>query len=174
MQRTQSQADPSRLTGREPKPGEWLEPGDFASVIRLTPLVSIDLIIRAPDRRVLVGRRKNEPAKDTLFVPGSRITKNETLAKAFERIAREELGIQLRIQQAKFRGAFEHFYATNRFEVAGFGTHYIVLAYEVTLSLDLAELPAEQHGEYVWKTEAELLASSEVHENTKAYCRGIP
>jgi colanic acid biosynthesis protein WcaH len=153
----------------EPKPGQWLKQSDFADIVRLTPLVSIDLILRSPEGRVLVGRRKNEPAKNTFFVVGSRITKNETIAAAFERIAREELGIQLHISQARFRGAFEHFYTTNRFEAGGFGTHYIVLAYELRLSLDTAALPAEQHGEYAWRTEAELLASPEVHENTKAY-----
>lgn len=158
-------------TRPEPKPGEWLEARDFAEVIRLTPLVSIDLIVRSPDGRVLVGRRKHEPARNTLFVVGSRITKNETLAGAFERIAQEELGVSLEIRRAKFRGAYEHFYPTNRFEVEGFGTHYVVLAYEVTVALDAAALPAEQHGEYVWKTVADLLASPEVHENTKAYFR---
>ncbi|MEI6785867.1 MAG: hypothetical protein WCQ21_33695, partial [Verrucomicrobiota bacterium] len=32
-----------------------------------------------------------------------------------------------------------------------------------------ALLPMDQHGEYAWKTEAELLGSPEVHEHTKAY-----
>jgi len=158
----------------EPKPGEWLDPAAFAEVIRLTPLVSIDLIVRSPQGRVLVGKRKHEPAKNTFFVAGSRITKNETLAGAFERIAREELGFPLRLDHSKFRGAYEHFYPTNRFEAAGFGTHYVVLAYEVTLDAEPKSLPLDQHGEYAWMTVAELLASPEVHDNTKAYFRAEP
>ena len=60
-----------------------IEAREFANVIRLTPLVAIDLIVRSPQQRVLVGRRINEPAKGLLFVPGSRISKNETRTRAF-------------------------------------------------------------------------------------------
>jgi colanic acid biosynthesis protein WcaH len=69
--------NPSPFTSqtlREPKPGEWIAPNEFAEVIRLTPLVAIDLIVRSPEAKVLVGRRVNEPAKGLLFVP-KRISK---------------------------------------------------------------------------------------------------
>jgi colanic acid biosynthesis protein WcaH len=154
---------------REPAPGEWIKPAEFANIIRLTPLVAIDLIVRSPDGKVLVGRRTNEPAKNLLFVPGSRISKNETRAAAFRRITREELGVPLEIEQARFVGVFDHIYPTNRFERDGFGTHYVTLAYELDLSLDKGLLPADQHCEYLWLTPAQLLNSAEVHENTKAY-----
>jgi colanic acid biosynthesis protein WcaH len=153
----------------EPKPGEWIEPEEFANVIRLTPLVAIDLVVRSPEGRVLVGRRTNEPARGCLFVPGSRISKNETLAVAFQRITREELGTSVPIERARLLGVYEHLYPTNRFERPGFGTHYIVLAHELALTLDPAALPKDQHGEYLWLLPQELLSSSEVHANTKAY-----
>lgn len=156
---------------REPKPGEWIPPDEFAEVIRLTPLVAIDLVVRSPDGRVLVGRRLNEPAKGVFFVPGSRITKNETRAAAFERITREELGTALSICRARFLGAFEHIYPTNRFELPGFGTHYLTLAYELPLSPDELLLPNDQHGEYLWMLPNEVLSSPGVHDNTKAYFR---
>ncbi len=155
----------------EPKPGEWIAPEDFANVIRLTPLVAIDLIVRSPEGRVLVGRRINEPAKGLLFVPGSRISKNETRAAAFARITTEELGIHAPLEQGRFVGVYEHLYPTNRFERPGFGTHYITLAYELQLSLDPAKLPTDQHGEYLWLTPEELVQSREVHDHTKAYFR---
>ena len=153
----------------EPKPGQWLQPADFNSIVRLTPLVAIDLIVRSPDGRVLVGRRNNEPAKGRFFVPGGRITKNETLAAAFRRISLVELGMEKTMEQARFLGVYEHFYATNNLEQPGFGTHYVTLAYEVTTPMQAASLPKEQHAEYRWQTEAELLRCPEVHENTKAY-----
>jgi len=81
----------------EPKPGEWIPKDEFAEVVRLTPLIAIDLIVQSPEGRVLVGRRINEPAKGLLFVPGSRISKNETRAAAFKRVSREELGVELPI-----------------------------------------------------------------------------
>ncbi len=156
----------------EPKPGEWLPAADFEQIVRLTPLVAIDLVVRSPRGEVLVGRRKNEPARGMLFVPGSRITKNETRAAAFRRIAREELGVDVPIDAARLLGAYEHFYPTNRFEKAGFGTHYIVLAYELVLPLRTADLPKDQHGEYLWLEPQALLKSPEVHANTKAYFGG--
>ena len=33
----------------ELKPGQTLEPEDFDRVVRLTPLVSIDLVLKSPD-----------------------------------------------------------------------------------------------------------------------------
>ena len=146
-----------------------MKPEEFESVIRLTPLVAIDLVVRSPDGRVLVGRRVNEPAKDVFFVPGGRITKNETRAAAIRRISREELGTEITLKAARFLSVNEHFYPTNRFSKKGFGTHYITLAYEVPLSLAIDRLPRDQHGEYVWMSPDELLRSPEVHENTKAY-----
>lgn len=155
----------------EPKPGQRMEPEDFNSIVRLTPLVAIDLIVRSPDRRVLVGRRTNEPAKGCLFIPGGRITKNETFAAAFRRVSLAELGVEKRIEEARFLGVYEHFYSTNNLRQPGFGTHYVTLAYEVTSPVQDASLPREQHAEYLWLTEAEVLSCPEVHENTKAYFR---
>jgi colanic acid biosynthesis protein WcaH len=153
----------------EPKPGQWLEAKDFANVVRLTPLVSIDILVRSPEGRVLVGRRKYEPARDTFFLVGGRITKNESRAAAFKRLTRGELGLERSLEEARFLGVYDHFYPANRFEQAGFGTHYVVLGYELVLAVMPTALPLEQHGEYAWMTEAELLASPAVHGNTKAY-----
>jgi colanic acid biosynthesis protein WcaH len=166
MDRRKLQAKPQR---REPKPGEWMRPEEFEDVVRLTPLVAIDLLVRSPDGRVLLGRRVNEPAKGVLFVPGGRISKNESLKAAFRRVSREELGKQHSMGNARFLGVHEHFYRTNRFAKKGFGTHYITLAYELELDLAIEDLPNDQHGEYVWMTPAQLLRSREVHLNTKAY-----
>jgi colanic acid biosynthesis protein WcaH len=153
----------------EPMPGQRLEPEDFDSVVRLTPLVAIDLVVRSLDGRILLGRRKSEPAKGWFFTTGGRITKNETLAAAFRRISSAELGVEKRIEEARFLGVYEHFYATNNHERAGFGTHYVVLAHELTSPIQDLPLPMDQHGEFAWLTEAELLLCPEVHANTKAY-----
>ncbi len=155
----------------EPKPGEWMDEAEFEAVVRLTPLVSIDLIVRSPDGKVLLGHRINEPAKGFYFAPGGRVSKNETLDAAFRRISREELGIEGDIRSSRFMGVYEHFYPTNRMQKPGFGTHYIVLAYELTLPLAIDKLPKDQHGEYAWMSIAEVLSSPKVHENTKAYFR---
>jgi hypothetical protein len=52
---------------------------EFAHVVRLAPLVSIDLVIRDNEQKVLVALRTNEPAKGVYFVPGGCILKNEAI-----------------------------------------------------------------------------------------------
>lgn len=155
----------------EPKPGEKLSRTDFESVVRLTPLVSIDIVVRRPDGKILVGRRKNEPARGVFFVVGGRITKNETVAAAFRRLTVQELGLAKDRSEARFLGVFDHIYPTNALHNPEFGTHYVVLGYELVLRENKVDLPTDQHGEYAWFTEAEILAHPEVHENTKAYFR---
>src|SRR5206468_6473609 len=137
------------------KPEAWLEPQDFERVVRFTPLVSIDIVVRSKDGHVLLGRRKNEPARNSFFVPGGRITKNERLEDAFKRITAAELGVQLELDQARFIGVYEHIYQENVFRKEGFGTHYIVLAYELILTEPPASLPTQQHEDYVLKMERE-------------------
>ena len=82
-----------------------------------------------------------------------------------------ELGVEKTMKEARFLGVYEHFFSTNNHEQPGFGTHYVTLAYEVTSPVQDAWLPKDQHAEYLWKTEAELLSSPEVHENSKVYFR---
>src|SRR5262249_22225690 len=110
-----------------------LSDDDFSQIVRLAPLVSVDLILRDAGRNVLVALRTNEPAKGFYFVPGGCIRKGETIENAFLRILKAETGCSVRFGDARFLGGFEHFYTTNRFRFAGSGTHYVVLAYEVRL-----------------------------------------
>ena len=147
-----------------------LPPEIFDLVVQHTPLVSFDLVVRDARRRLLVGRRVNRPAQDTWFVPGGRIEKDERLAAAFKRITRVELGVEIELDATSFVGCFEHFYADNRSNRPGFGTHYVVLAHEIK-GRYFESLPKDQHTAYRWMSDAEALGDPEVHENTKAYCR---
>lgn len=145
---------------------------DFLDVVRLTPLVAIDLIGRDAEARVLIGHRRNRPARDTWFVPGGRIHKDETLDAAFARIADAELGIaRLARSTARFEGVFEHHYEDNFAAEPGVSTHYIVLAYALQLTSTVPVGRLDQHSEYLWLSPAALLARPDVHENTKAYFR---
>src|SRR6266567_6476666 len=111
------------LMAYEPKPGEKLPLEDFKNIVTQTPLVSIDLIVRQADGRVWLGRRSNQPAKGTFFVPGGRITKNETRTAAFERITLAELGVQIKLSEATFLGPYDHIYKEKWFEDVAFGTN---------------------------------------------------
>jgi colanic acid biosynthesis protein WcaH len=145
---------------------------DFLDVVRLTPLVAIDLLVRDADGRVLLGHRRNRPARGTWFVPGGRILKDETLDAAFSRIADAELGIaKLARSSARFEGVFEHHYSDNFAGEPGVSTHYIVLAYALSLASAQPVGRPDQHSGYLWLTPHQLLARDDVHENTKAYFR---
>ena len=145
---------------------------DFLDVVRLTPLVSIDLIVSDVHGRILVGRRRNRPARGTWFVPGGRILKDETLDAAFARIAAAELGIEnLARSAARFDGVFEHHYGDNFANEPDVSTHYVVLAYAVSLPGTAPLGRPDQHSDYLWLSPTELLARTDVHENTKAYFR---
>jgi colanic acid biosynthesis protein WcaH len=144
---------------------------EFSCVVRYAPLPSIDLIIRDPDRMVLVGLRTNEPAKNCYFVPGGVIQKNETIELAFARILRAETGYFASQSDARFLGVFQHFYSTNRFGDPAYGTHYVVLAYELQLDYRPAIILDAQHSESKWMAVPDLIVASDVHENTKAYFR---
>lgn len=141
----------------------WLE------VIQRAPLVSIDLIVRDTQGRVLLGLRTNRPAQDTWFVPGGVIRKGETLDQAFARIAQVELGLSLLRQDALYRGVYEHFYDDNFAGEPGIPTHYVVHAYEITVPKLQAKGPLAQHRQLGLFTPQELRSSPHVHANTKAY-----
>lgn len=151
-----------------PAEAPLLPRADWLQVVRHAPLVSIDLILRDSQGRVLLGLRENEPARASWFVPGGVIRKDETLNAAFARIARAELGLTLERRLASLLGVYEHHYTANFALEPGLSTHYVVLAH--TLGLDGDFAPADrQHRELRWFALAELLASPTVHANVKAY-----
>ncbi|WP_283597202.1 GDP-mannose mannosyl hydrolase [Photobacterium phosphoreum] len=140
----------------------------FQTVVAHTPLISIDLIIENNQDQVLLGQRLNKPAQNYWFVPGGRILKDETMAQAFARLTKMELGIELQLSQAELIGPFEHFYSNNYFNDQ-FTTHYVVLGYRIKCDINLLTLPNEQHGKYKWFNKSLLINSNDVHRHTKLY-----
>jgi colanic acid biosynthesis protein WcaH len=138
-------------------------------VIKHTPLVSIDLIIYNPLGEVLLGLRRNRPARSTWFVPGGRIRKDEHIPQALQRIARVELGIELDPRKARFFGVYEHLYEDNFAGEHGISTHYVVLAHEIHLQGEMNISGDDQHTQLKWWQITDLLSAPDVHTNTKAY-----
>ena len=142
---------------------------EFLQVIKHTPLVSIDLIIRNEDSDILLGQRCNKPAQNFWFVPGGRIQKNETIEQAFKRLINKELGINIAFSKASLLGAYNHIYADNYLGQAGINTHYVVLGFELTITTSQTLTGDNQHSRLQWWPLTELMQESKVHENTKAY-----
>jgi colanic acid biosynthesis protein WcaH len=147
-----------------------LDDNEFASVIRNAPLISIDLIVKNKKGEVLVGFRKNGPAKNNWFVPGGRVRKNEKLDDAFNRITLSELNQQFSRQDSKFLNIYEHLYIDeNKYNLEGVDTHYVVIAYQID-TLESGELDEnDQHSKFKWMKIEELLTNENVHQNTKEY-----
>ncbi|MFC6725367.1 GDP-mannose mannosyl hydrolase [Halobium palmae] len=116
-----------------PDPPEKPVPDDdWRRIVEHVPLVSVDLLVRDGDG-VVVGKRTNEPAKGEWFVPGGTVLKGERLEAAVHRVAREELGVDVEIEERL--GTYEHFYDTS--EVPGVDSkHYLATAFVVTPAED--------------------------------------
>ena len=138
-------------------------------IIKATPLVSVDLIIRNPSEKVLLGKRTNRPAKGYWFVPGGRIIKNETINQALKRISEVEVGLDLSAEAPSLLGAYDHIYEDNFLNVIGINTHYVALAFIITLKQEIEVKPDEQHMAFKWWKTDKLIEDPTVHLNTKAY-----
>ncbi|EPK7285496.1 GDP-mannose mannosyl hydrolase [Citrobacter farmeri] len=146
----------------------FLRQEEFATVVRFTPLISIDLIVENAQGEFLLGKRLNRPAQGYWFVPGGRVQKDEPLSAAFERLTEAELGQRLPLSAGEFYGVWQHFYDDN-FSGEDFSTHYIVLAFRLWVEESDLPLPDAQHNAYRWLKPAALLASDNVHDNSRAY-----
>nr|WP_024965019.1 GDP-mannose mannosyl hydrolase [Pantoea sp. IMH] len=141
---------------------------DFATIVRSTPLISIDLVVENPAGQCLLGLRTNRPAQGYWFVPGGRVRKEETLHDAFRRITKMELGITFDLEKGKFNGVWQHFYKDN-FSGEDFSTHYIVLCFMLRVHQSRLPLTTEQHSAYLWLEPEEILKRDNVHDNSLVY-----
>jgi colanic acid biosynthesis protein WcaH len=144
---------------------------EYLNIIKNTQINSVDMIIFNNEGEVLLGKRNNEPAKNTWFVPGGKIQKFETLEQATKRKSKEELGIELNYE--KELGVYCHNY-TNNFVNEDFGTNFIVFAVTMTIHKTINLDKDEQHNELRWWKIHDLLKSNEVHNYTKNYFHPNP
>ena len=149
---------------------KYLSIKEFLNLVDNTPLISIDLIVRNNSGRVLLGLRNNQPAKGYWFVPGGRIHKNQSFETAFRYTISNELGLQTPLEEATFLGCYEHFYKENFANAKGITTHYVVLAFSVEVDEGSIKYPiGEQHADWQWMSETQILKSKLVHIYTKNY-----
>ena len=64
---------------------------EFTGAVATLPLISIDVCVTGPNRKLLLGKRNNAPARGWGFTPGARIRKNGGIANALTRVLRDEL-----------------------------------------------------------------------------------
>ncbi len=148
-----------------------LPKNDYLQVIKNTQLMATDLIIFNYKGEVLLGKRKNEPAKDSWFVPGGRIYKYEPLGDAVHRVSKNELGVSLSMD--KPNGVYHHMY-NNNVDNNDFGTHYVVFAVSITISYDIDIKKDNQHEDMKWWSIEDIVNNDQVHLYTKNYFHPFP
>jgi colanic acid biosynthesis protein WcaH len=149
-----------------------LEKEIFKTVVKNTPLVSIDLCI-VWDEKILLGKRKNEPLKGFFFTPGGRIFKNEAHIDCLNRIARSELGLIINdLKQVKLMGVWDHFYNNSVFgnEVS---THYVNLPYYFYYDKRPELMPDDQHDTLEWFDLSKVSNGNEFHKYMNSYASWI-
>ncbi|MFB6266431.1 MAG: NUDIX domain-containing protein [Halodesulfurarchaeum sp.] len=140
-------------------------PGDeFAGFIEKLPEACVEVVLRT-ERGVLLAKRTNEPAKGEWFWPGSRLYKGEGLQTAAKRVAREELGIQVSVEEQL--GTHGHFWETSALP-GGPSRHTVNVVYLVEPVVEDPDIALnEEHSEYRFETEAR----EDDHEYVRRYFR---
>lgn len=138
----------------------YIDDQTWETIVGSMPIPSVDLVVQCPDG-ILLGKRANEPAKGEWFIPGGRVQKGEPLHDAVQRIADDELGIDVSIDRSL--GTYDHFYETSDVPESG-GKHYIAHAFLISTS-DCAVSPDDQHTDFrVFET-----PPIELHPHVKTY-----
>lgn len=158
---------------------ELPDPFQFSSACSILPLISIDWIVTSPDGKLLLGFRRNAPARGWWFTPGGRIRKNESFSAAMIRVADEELGLpSTLLDHASMRmmGVWDHFYEDSAFATE-ISTHYINLPHWLPLSwqdIDILSMrPNSQHAAWQWLDVAVAESSEIVHPYVRSYARWL-
>jgi len=140
---------------------EWLPEAEWEQVVRSVPIVSVDLVV-VHDGGIVLGRRTNEPAKGTWFVPGGRVHKDERFATAVHRVAEMELGVDVEIERRI--GTYQHFYDVS--DVAGASKHYVAVGFVVSPQSTDFDPDGQHNSLQTFDT-----VPPETHEYTRAYLR---
>jgi colanic acid biosynthesis protein WcaH len=65
----------------------------YNRILRVMPIPAVDLIVEDENRRILLARRANEPAKGMWWFPGGRVHFLETRVQAAKRKLQEECAL---------------------------------------------------------------------------------
>lgn len=115
----------------------YIEPILFEKICQSIPILCVDGIVTL-DRKILLLKRKNEPAKGEWWVPGGRVKKNETLDEAIVRKIKDETGLEVKID--KQFGLFETIFDDK---------HTVNICYILTTD-NQNVLIDEEHEDYGW------------------------
>ena len=143
-----------------------LTEAEFLSVLKYTPLISIDLCL-IYNNEILLLKRNNDPAKGFFFTPGSRIHKNKSIDQTIKDICLNELGLCID-EPYIFMEANEHFYE-NSFFSSNISTHYVNLSYMIILKNRPKITLDFQHSEHLWIKLDDCYDNEQIHSYVLSY-----
>jgi ADP-ribose pyrophosphatase YjhB (NUDIX family) len=77
------------------RPPGWLPKAEFDSIFSRVPRLCVEVVITAPERGVLLTRRDIPPNVGAWHIPGGTVLFGEPLVRTVERVARDELGLEV-------------------------------------------------------------------------------
>jgi 8-oxo-dGTP diphosphatase len=77
-------------------PPGWLPKDEFDAIFRRVPRLCVEVVIVDPERGVLLARRDIPPNIGAWHIPGGTVLFAEPVAEAVRRVARMELGFDVR------------------------------------------------------------------------------
>lgn len=135
----------------------------FKSIVKNTPLVSIDICL-VHNNKLLLGKRNNQPYKGGWFTPGGRILKNECWQDCLIRVAQCELGINIDdTKEYKLMGIWDHFYMNSAVD-KNISTHYVNLPHFCYLKNKPILIKDSQHDELAWFDLKHININNNFHE----------
>lgn len=79
----------------------------FVKTFKLVPRVAVDLLVSNLKGEILLTKRSTSPFENFWHIPGGFLLKEETITIGLERVAKDELGINIKGNKANFLGVFE-------------------------------------------------------------------
>ena len=119
----------------------------YKKIIKLLPIVCVDVIIKNSDGKFLLVKRKNNPLMGQFWLVGGRIEQMEKAQDAAKRKIMEEVGLE--VEDLVFEGCYEDNFDKNAFESVPY--HTISLIFSCLINYNSQEIKLDkQCSEWAW------------------------
>lgn len=118
----------------------------YKSIIRLLPIVCVDIVVKNTDGKFLLVKRKNNPLKGQWWVVGGRIEHMEKAQDAAKRKLKEEADLE--VKDLLFEGCYEDNFDNNAFDDVPYHTISLIFSCIKDDSIDIKL--DKQSSDWVW------------------------
>jgi len=118
----------------------------YKKIIKLLPIVCVDVIIKNSDGKFLLVKRKNNPLMGQFWLVGGRIEQMEKAQDAAKRKIMEEVGLE--VEDLVFEGCYEDNFDKNAFDDVPYHTISLIFSCIKDDSIDIKL--DNQSSDWVW------------------------